>query len=624
MGQSTIVTALELTSVERELPAMSRTKASTELRGEPFTPAVFFREAGTRETIESVLVAVMLALLFKAFETEAFVIPTGSMAPTLQGLHKDVFCDECDYEYRVSASSENPDAGFARTVIQTTCPICRHTQDINTEEDANEKSFSGDRIVVSKFAYDIAEPDRWEVVVFRYPHVAKQPYIKRLVGLPNEDLRVLHGDVYVQPRTTTESFSIEGNFSIARKDHRKLLAMLQPVDDTHYIAPALIEANWPWRWQQWDQAEENRTWKVNVTPEQPVTFSAAASTDTAWLRYRHLVPRRREWKEILDGKLPTRILDSQTGEAISDYYEYNDGFEVDRQGSGIIFNPDLPETDHEMSSRGLHWVGDLSMEVDLQVESSSGTVTLDLVEGGIHFLCQFDLSSGTATAWANRGRLSAEAAYDDRIAFDGVAAEGEQRITAATSLRGPGSYHIRYANVDNQLYLWVNERVVSFDHPGTYTREDAPIPRWSESDAGDAEPAGLGVQGATVTAERLRISRDIYYISVASNSGEPMDYRGLSSRSIRRVLDDPKGWSSPEADRMFAARDRAPATFELQADQFFMMGDNSPHSSDARMWSQKFVHRKDLIGKAVFIFWPHSWWRPVPFWPRFERMRFIR
>ncbi|MFN0195690.1 MAG: signal peptidase I, partial [Planctomycetaceae bacterium] len=38
---------------------------------------------GIRETIESVVVAFILAFLFRAFEAEAFVIPTGSMAPPL-------------------------------------------------------------------------------------------------------------------------------------------------------------------------------------------------------------------------------------------------------------------------------------------------------------------------------------------------------------------------------------------------------------------------------------------------------------------------------------------------------------------------------------------------------------
>src|SRR5687768_5328923 len=59
-----------------------------------------------RETVESIVVAFVLAFLFRTFEAEAFVIPTGSMSPSLQGQHKDVACTECGYSFRVTASSE--------------------------------------------------------------------------------------------------------------------------------------------------------------------------------------------------------------------------------------------------------------------------------------------------------------------------------------------------------------------------------------------------------------------------------------------------------------------------------------------------------------------------------------
>jgi signal peptidase I len=59
-----------------------------------------------RETVESIVVAFTLALLFRAFEAEAFVIPTGSMAPTLMGRHKDLVCESCGLDFRVGASAE--------------------------------------------------------------------------------------------------------------------------------------------------------------------------------------------------------------------------------------------------------------------------------------------------------------------------------------------------------------------------------------------------------------------------------------------------------------------------------------------------------------------------------------
>ncbi|MDB4370952.1 S26 family signal peptidase, partial [Mariniblastus sp.] len=52
----------------------------------------FMRDFGVRETIESIIVAIVLALMFRAYEAEAFIIPTGSMAPSLQGQHMDLEC----------------------------------------------------------------------------------------------------------------------------------------------------------------------------------------------------------------------------------------------------------------------------------------------------------------------------------------------------------------------------------------------------------------------------------------------------------------------------------------------------------------------------------------------------
>ena len=73
--------------------------------------------------------------------------------------------------------------------------------------------------------------------------------------------------------------------------------------------------------------------------------------------------------------------------------------------------------------------------------------------------------------------------------------------------------------------------------------------------------------------------------------------------------------------------------FPLAADQFFMLGDNSPNSQDSRLWgNDHWVDRDLLIGKAMFVYWPHSWdeirtpWVnvPFPYFPNFCRMRLVR
>jgi signal peptidase I len=80
------------------------------------------------------------------------------------------------------------------------------------------------------------------------------------------------------------------------------------------------------------------------------------------------------------------------------------------------------------------------------------------------------------------------------------------------------------------------------------------------------------------------------------------------------------------------AFDRMPSLeFALGEDEFLALGDNSTKSKDSRLWNTgHFVKRELLIGKAIFIYWPHSWHRlpgtsiPFPYFPNFPRMGFVR
>src|SRR5215510_106272 len=55
-----------------------------------------------REIVETVVFVVVLVLLLKTFVAEAFVIPTGSMATTLLGYHKNVECPKCKFKFTVN------------------------------------------------------------------------------------------------------------------------------------------------------------------------------------------------------------------------------------------------------------------------------------------------------------------------------------------------------------------------------------------------------------------------------------------------------------------------------------------------------------------------------------------
>ncbi len=123
------------------------------------------------ETIESLAIAIVVALLIRHFIIEPFKIPTGSMEPTLHG------------------ASANPRR-------------------------------SGDFIMVNKFAYGpkfpftdrriwTVKPKRWDIVVFKTTGIMSEDgtklaaadpprnFVKRIVGLPGDTLEIRDGWLYV-------------------------------------------------------------------------------------------------------------------------------------------------------------------------------------------------------------------------------------------------------------------------------------------------------------------------------------------------------------------------------------------------------------------------------------------
>lgn len=553
-----------------------------------------------RETVESIVVAILLAFLFRTFVGEAFVIPTGSMAPTLQGNHKDVTCEKCGMGYQANASVENDDHWNQDTVVATTCPLCRYTMLLDWKKDRNQESFSGDRILVSKFSYDLQDPKRWEVIVFKYPNNAKQNYIKRLVGLPGETLRVFHGDVYVKANGA-------GEFRMARKPPHKLAAMLQVIDDTAHIAGDLAKAGWPSRWQP-GLGDGAAGWRTVADDREPLSLQSEADAES-WLRYRHLLPLGGDWADIDAGRAIEPPPPGPTGgQLITDFYAYNAyttrGL-VDRRGDR---NDYLPDT----RTMGAHWVGDLALEAEVEVEGKSGELVLELVESGEHYQCRIDVATGAA-------RLEV---VDGKRAFVGEdGAPATSPPTATTAVRGGQTHHLRFSNVDDELRLWVDGKVIEFEGPTTYVSPEERRPQWSPTDLGDLTPAGIAVRNATARVKRLRVLRDVYYIAIRMHLNTDNDYQQyLDDDSIQEVFADPKQWATTT---LFPSRRMI--EIDLDTDQFFPMGDNSPQSKDGRLWGDPpYVERDLLTGKAVLVYWPHSWNSPVRFLPNIGRMRLIR
>lgn len=555
----------------------------------------WFRNPGVRETIESVVIAILLAFMFKTYEAEAFVIPTGSMAPSLQGQHMDHDCAQCGYRFLSGYSIRDNEK-----VDKTICPICNHRTQMRPDSDVEHSPNSGDRILVNKFIYDFHEPERYDVIVFKYPNNAKQNYIKRLIGLPGDNILIENGDIYLMHGSDEAGWERE----ISRKPSAKVKQVLIDVEDTKYVSGKLKTMNWPSRWAQWSGGSG---WKRNANEDK---FIVTATPNEQWLRYRHFVP---PWSEIERNGLPARfdkpLAELPPGSLISDSMCYN--------------NTKYKGRNQTSTGIGNHWVGDLGVEAWTYIESSTGEMSLDLVEGGAHFICRFDVATGKATI---------ECA-DPTVEFYNES--GNVANPVAETSFAPGSNQVLMVNADDQIHLWVNGSLVEFD-ASTYRRQGMPIPTYSKSSPGDAEPIGIGGKNLAMTVSRLKVVRDIYYSSVKrendgsqANSNEAM----LDPRGIREVMMDPTQWSGKFATKYFnTKRNQTKPMFRLDygetrdKDQFFPMGDNSTQSLDARVWSNKdrYVERDLLIGRAIYVYWPHPLKEPVPFFPNFAKMKFIR
>jgi signal peptidase I len=56
---------------------------------------------------------------------------------------------------------------------------------------------TSDRLIGFRFAYWFAEPQRGDIILFKYPVDEKLTYIKRVIGLPGEKLTIRDGHIYI-------------------------------------------------------------------------------------------------------------------------------------------------------------------------------------------------------------------------------------------------------------------------------------------------------------------------------------------------------------------------------------------------------------------------------------------
>lgn len=74
---------------------------------------------------------------------------------------------------------------------------------------------TGDRVVGLRLSYSFSEPERGDIIIFKYPDDEKVLYIKRIIGMPGETVEVHDGGVYIDGKLLDEPYLTvvtEGDF----------------------------------------------------------------------------------------------------------------------------------------------------------------------------------------------------------------------------------------------------------------------------------------------------------------------------------------------------------------------------------------------------------------------------
>lgn len=575
--------------------------------------------------MELSILFVMAVILLRGFFLEGYLISTGSMAPGLLGLHKQITCPSCQYSFAFGTTfDDSVDSHMQTEDISrnyATCPNCGQAN-INT---GNTPANHGDQLLVHKGVFDLRRPVRWEAVVFRNPASPGEAYLKRVVGLPGEHLQVIDGDLF-----------IEG--AIARKNYRTQKEMRIPFFDMNHTASM---EGWqiPWktsgRWLLVDGRfscnEKAPNTVASAATEIQVSPSDADNSD--WLQFQHWrwsggnhyseVPLlgddvESDWQNCVNQmqgrpiswmtrlefdreRMVLRLRGVMPYQMQSDLISWADSTNFRQAVYRLAALSHLsPVTDrygyNSLVSSPEYPVRDLMLEADMRWTTRPSLIAVRVPVDGEVFRVELNMSQGTC-----------------RLVLEGTGKtirETSLTLSSETDGGAQGRFKIEVSNFDHRLLAAVNGVVVFEPLDIRYVDTDALGSQMTSGDAsfsaatGDAQKTAkfvsqqnrwaLGVSGGEVAIDQLKMYRDVHYTPGRRKNG--VDSPHLVSENT-----------------------------------YFVQGDNSPVSSDSRSWPNPDVPHKLLVGKPFVVHLPSKPGKvtigglqlPIRI-PDFGRIRYIR
>jgi signal peptidase I len=496
-------------------------------------------------------------------------IPTGSMEPTLHG-HPDYGDNVCVNRFAYASAfymisvlgglllilgSGVALSGIWRRVrLRVSVPVLM--------------------IVLSALAWSCRnsvadEPRRFQIATFNHESVWNNPgapnesveYVKRVIGLPGERIVISGGDLFrLNPQTQKNE--------ILRK---------------WQVSPQLQESLWMTVAKCWPKIPHLQ---ISDEDRQRIEFpwSGAENGTTGVSRERGCLVFDGSSKVTLNYRYPvTNIFVKQGRWPFShDNCPAQNGSETTAYISEtcegvqcplckrVMFPIALTASDGPLLSAGRieggsflgggeSVVGDLKLDVAIDLARSGGTIQIEI------------------------GSTLHRAAWTIPSASTADESDCVHPVKAQTDPLPAGHHTLSLAYVDATVIATldgreIERRCIDVNSPGKAAERIASIAR-------------IGFDGVQGKLTQLDLSRDLFYAAA------PTQY-----------LSDPNaGISQRQSTRRYF--ENGEFVFEIPKDSFLMLGDNSPSSSDGRIWG--FVPRKNMTGRATGITWPPSRWQTL-------------
>lgn len=450
--------------------------------------------------------AIVVAVMLKYFVVEAYQIPSGSMQPTLMG---------------------SPEAGIF------------------------------DRILVDKASFHFRDPERWEVTVFKYPLDRSKSFIKRLVGMPGEDLRIARGDLWTRKD---------------ENDEWRVLQRPEPVQRECWKTIAAKDT----RFSEWKRDAGSRAWSVHGRE----SFEARGAGSL---------------------RLP-----NDGGSVLDSYFDgYPDGM--------VKALKDSPRIQRVTQGR-FNPVGDIRLSGEIRAHANLKQVKLVLGEGSrtYQFILPGPASPAAFEPWSVHvpANTKDSASQPDATVKlyappGGEAARADQPYAWRLPADKPVAFAVQ--NLDDVLRLDVDgQKVFEIEIPSAADQNSS----ITIDVEGDADFSELALQRDIFYTEGPRLLAEFrippgHYVMLGDNTQDSSDSREWKTIDYK--------WNGPGSEGAWVSGNlregnENPAT--VNGTVFFRDVWGERHSFDQRGSTrgedrpQPFVPRELITGRAVLVFWP--------------------